>query len=477
MRGGRSSFVVRPPFGGERAAREAMKSNLRDHPGFGGGGFVDRPEGVDACVDLRERQHVELAERAGPRRGERAELLGRIGLDEPRIGPRAVVGVTEPANADVLLTQLREILLGDHGAIVGRTMTDKRREVDELRQEILKLDASLRSVLERRAKLSKKIGELRKSVPSVVALPDRAQIEQFLQGATGDVPPAALREIYREVLATCLSLEEPVVVAYAGLEGAFAHAAARSRFGVAASFTACETTSAALDEVTRQRANYAVVPYETRTDGLLQSTIVSLTESDLKVVLCFETVVNLQLATKASSLAEIEKVYVTAGDRVSAAHFLEAELASAQIVDVRTPMAACQLAASDPRTAALAHESIAAEHGLEILRRNVRDEGEERVRYAVVGSRPAARSGDDATALVFAVDDSPGALHEVLRQFAERGVNLTKIQSRPTPSASWQYLFFVEVQGHATDRPIIGALEELRRRAKFFKVLGSFPSA
>lgn len=276
-------------------------------------------------------------------------------------------------------------------------MTDKRREVEELRQEISKLDTSLRSVLERRAKLSKKIGELRKSVPFAVALPDRSQIDQFVQGATGDVPPAALREIYREVLATCFSLEQPVVVAYAGLEGSVTHAAARSRFGAAAEFTACESTSAALDEVTHQRASYAVVPYETRTDGLVQSTIVSLTESDLKIVLCFE------------------------------------------------------------------HDA--------------RDEGEPRVRYAVVGARPAARSGDDATALVFAVDDSPGALHEVLRQFAERGVNLTKIQSRPTPSASWQYLFFVEVRGHATDRPIIGALEELRRRAKFFKVLGSFPSA
>ena len=89
---------------------------------------------------------------------------------------------------------------------------------------------------------------------------------------------------------------------------------------------------------------------------------------------------------------------------------------------------------------------------------------------------PSTRSGSDLTAIVFAVSDSPGALHEVLKQFAERGVNLTKIQSRPTPSDTWQYLFFIEVQGHATDRPIVGAIEEVRRHSKFFKVLGSYTS-
>jgi chorismate mutase/prephenate dehydratase len=99
------------------------------------------------------------------------------------------------------------------------------------------------------------------------------------------------------------------------------------------------------------------------------------------------------------------------------------------------------------------------------------------VRYAIVGTRPSSRSGGDLTAIVFAVNDSPGALHEVLKQFAERGVNLTKIQSRPTPGESWQYMFFIEVQGHATDRPIVGAIEEVRRHSKFFKVLGSYTTS
>jgi chorismate mutase/prephenate dehydratase len=352
-------------------------------------------------------------------------------------------------------------------------MSDKRREVEELRQEIAKVDAQLFASLERRGKLSKRIGELRRSIATPPALPDRGPIEALVAKAV-DMPQGALREIFREIVATCFSLEQPVVVSYSGLDGGFGHAAARSRFGVAAEYIAGESTSAAIDEVSRQRASYAVVPFETRDDGLLQSTIGALTAAEVKIVGAFELVVNLQLASKASSIAEVEKVYAVAKDRAHCQRFLATELPGAQVLDVKTPLGASQLAASDPRSAALVHEGFTAEFSLEILKRNVRDDGDERVRYAIVGTRPSSRTGSDFTGLVFAVNDSPGALHEILKQFAERGVNLTKIQSRPTPGESWQYVFFIEVVGHATDRAIIGAIEEVRRLSKFFKVLGSY---
>jgi chorismate mutase / prephenate dehydratase len=353
-------------------------------------------------------------------------------------------------------------------------MSDRRRQVEDLRQEVGKIDGTILKELERRAKLSKKIGEIKKDLGAVATLPDHGELDKLLASASGDLPPDALREIFQEISATCFSLEQPVVVSFCGLDGAFAYAAARSRFGHAAEYVACDTIGAALDGVTRQRAGYAVVPYETRTDGLIQATIAALTQSDLKIVSCFETVVNLQLASKASSFAEIEKVYAIAKDRAHCQRFLATELPGAQIIDVKTPAGACQLAAADPRAAAFAHEAVAVEHGLEILRRNVRDEGDERVRYAIVGTRPSSRSGNDLTALVVAVADAPGALHDLLKQFAERGVNLTKIQSRPAQSESWQYIFFIEVVGHPTDRNVVGAIEEVRRQAKFFKVLGSY---
>ncbi len=353
---------------------------------------------------------------------------------------------------------------------------DGKRQVEELRAEIGKLDVQLLALIEKRAKHSKRIGELQKGLPQVIALPDRGQIEQLVAKAGSDVPKEALREIFREIFATCFSLEAPVTVAFWGADGGFTHAAARSRFGVAAQYTASEAPGGALDEVTRQRASYAVVPFETRADGLVQSTIAALTTSEVKIVGSFDATMNLQLASKASSVAEVEKVFATAKDHAHCERFLSTEMPGAQVVDVKTPQAACQMAGADPRSAALVHEAFTAEYGLEVIRRNVRDTGDERVRYAIIGTRPSSRTGNDMTGLVVSVDDSPGALHELLKQFAERGVNLTKIQSRPAAGESWQYLFFIEVQGHPTDRALVGALEEVRRQAKFFKVLGSYQS-
>ena len=214
-------------------------------------------------------------------------------------------------------------------------MTDKRREVEELRQEIGKVDAQLLACARAPREALEEVGEARKSLASPSRCRSARKSRRSSRGAAaGDLPPEALREIFREIVATCFSLEAPVVVAFCGLEGAFAHAAARSRFGVAAEYTPCDTVAAALDEVTRQRASYAVVPYETRTDGLMQATIAALTPSDLKIVACFETVVNLQLASKAGSLAEIEKVYAIAKDRAHCQRFLATELPGAQVMDV-----------------------------------------------------------------------------------------------------------------------------------------------
>jgi chorismate mutase/prephenate dehydratase len=245
-------------------------------------------------------------------------------------------------------------------------MSDNRREVDELRQEIGKIDATLLVSLERRGKLSKRIGELRKSMTVPPALPDRGQIEALVSKAV-DLPQGALREIFREIFATCFSLEQPVVISFTGLDGGFAHAAARGRFGVAAEYLCCESVQQALDEVTRQRANYAVVPFETRADGLLSSTVAALTNTDVKIVAAYDVVMNLQLASKASSVAEIEKVYAIAKDRAHCQRFLANELPGAQVLDVKTPLAACQMAAADPRAAVLVHEGFSADYQLEAI--------------------------------------------------------------------------------------------------------------
>ncbi len=381
------------------------------------------------------------------------------------------------------------------GLVVGRSfldMADGKREIDELRAEIAKLDAQLLGALDKRARASRKIGELRKghslSIPLSLTLGDRAALHALVARSTGDMPEDALREIFREIFAACLGLELPVKVAFVAPEGGATHAAARARFGATSNLVAAESIGAAMEEVTRHRAEFAVVPLETRSEGPVQATIAALTQSDLKIVGALEESWNLHLLNRTGNAADVEKVYVTAADRALCTRWLQSLGPRVAVLDVKSPLIACQIAAEDHGAAALTTDGFGAALGLEVARRNVLDDGDYKVRYAIVGARPSSRTGADLTSFVFAVNDAPGALLDVLKQFAERGINLIKIHSRPAEEgrvegreredgAVWPYLFFVELHGHATDRALVTAFEEVKRLTRFFKVLGSYAAA
>ncbi len=354
-------------------------------------------------------------------------------------------------------------------------MTDKRRQIDELRQETAKIDAQLLSALEKRARISRQIGELRKDDPTQLALTDLRTFHALVARASGEMPSEDLRGIFREIFASCLALELPVKITYVGPAGGAAHVAARTRFGTNAEFVPKESVAAALEAVANHRAEFAVVPLETKVDGPVQSTILALTATDLKIVAAIESSSTLHLMNRTGNPADIEKIYATASDHTLCQNFLAAHPSRVSVLDVKSPHFACQVALEDHGAAALTSEEFGTTLGLNVARRNV-DEGSDLIRYAIVGARPTGRTGDDITAFAFSVQDAPGALLDVLRQFSERGINLIKIQSHPAPGTTWSYVFFIEITGHATDRSLVTAFEEVKRVSRSFKVLGSYPA-
>lgn len=355
-------------------------------------------------------------------------------------------------------------------------MADGKREVDELRQEIAKQDAHLLVALDKRAKAARRLGELRGDTAPSLPLTDHAAIRALIARSTGDMPADALRAVLREVFAACLALELPVRVAFVGPEGGPGHGAARGRFGRTPQLVSTDAVPEALDEVTRKRAEYAVVPFETATEGPVQSTIVALMRSDLRVVEVLDSTFELDLMNRTGNEADVDKVYATAADHALCTRFLTTHTPKLSVLDVKTPLMACQLAAEDHGAAALASAAFGAQAGLEVARRGVLDAGGDRVRFAVVGSRPSGRTGDDVTSLVMSVQDAPGSLLDVLKVFAERGINLTNILSHPAQGETWNYLFYLEASGHHTDRPLVMAFEEIKRITRFFRVLGSYPA-
>ena len=375
-------------------------------------------------------------------------------------------------------------------------MTDKKRETDELRQEIARIDAQLLGSLDKRARLSRQIGELRKGETGQVPAPDRVALAALAARGGGEMPPESTRAIFREIMNACSNLEVPSRIVYLGPEGGASHVAARVRFGAGAQLAPIESIPAAIEEVARQRADFAVVPLETRGEGPVYATINALTSSDLKIVSALESTATVHLMNRTGNVADIEKVYATASDHAQCRDFiLSHETGSARrvsVLEVKSPLFACQVALDDHGAAALVSEEFGGPLGLHAARKNVLDARADRVRYAVVGARPSSRTGEDVTAFVFSVQDTPGALLAVLGQFAERGINVLKIQSQPAPGpvpgdtrpgasiapspTGWSYLFFVEVLGHATDRQLVTAFDEVKRVTRFFKVLGSYPT-
>ncbi|HMR07417.1 MAG TPA: prephenate dehydratase domain-containing protein [Polyangiaceae bacterium] len=355
-------------------------------------------------------------------------------------------------------------------------MPDTKRRLQELRGQIYELDLGLLKALEARAVLSREAKQLLEGQPPVADRGEREAIEALEAASAGVLPEGAIRSIFSEIHAVARGIEQPVRIAYLGPEGGFSHAVAQHQFGPGASFLESVTVADALDEVVRGRAAFAVFPFESSIEGLVQASVNALEPTELVLVAQRSMAATYDLMSRAASLSDVNKVFATAAAHAACERFLEAQLPQVTIVDVRSPVAAAEQALGDETSAALVPEDSGRAAGLSVLQANVGDSADMHFRYGVAGARPASRTGTDTTCLLFNVDDTPGALYDVLRHFAERGINLKKLQSRPVASRGLDYLFYVEVSGHITDRPVVTALESVKRHTKYLRVLGSFAS-
>jgi chorismate mutase/prephenate dehydratase len=343
-----------------------------------------------------------------------------------------------------------------------------------LRDKLAEIDRELVEKLDARARLSKTVGE-RLRGEATVDVGEREWTEGLLSLSSGDMPKESLRAILGQMRAAARQLEQPTTVAYVGPEGNFCHETALAHFGAPAELIMAPGVREALEEVVRGRAAVAVFPYESSVDGLVQPSVTALSETELVVVGERVTSAEYHLMSKVQ-LADVEKVYATALGLAACQRFLDAELPRASVIDVRSPHVAVELAREEARSGALAAERVGRAAGLESRRANVGDAPDLRVRYAFASARPAMKTGSDVTFLLFSVDDAPGSLFGVLRHFAERGINLRKLQSRPTKEGTWDYVFYVELGAHVTDRSVTTALEAIKKTTKYLKVLGSCPS-
>jgi chorismate mutase / prephenate dehydratase len=353
---------------------------------------------------------------------------------------------------------------------MGDKLLDLRARIDALDERLVKL-------LSARARLAQRVGTLKRGV--AVYRPEReAQIlRRVAELNQGPLADRALQQIYTEVMSACRALEDRMSVAYLGPAGTYSEEAARKHFG---SMTPL-VPSASIDEVFRQfdagTIGHAVVPVENSTEGAVGRTLDLLLTTRSKI--CGEILLPVHqcLMTKAKAMAGIRKVYSHTQSLAQCQRWLARHLPHAERIAVVSNAEAARLAGSERQAAALAGKTAASLYGLNILARNVEDEPHNTTRFLVLAIEEARPSGADKTSLVLATRNVPGAIHELLTPLAQHGVSMTKLESRPARTGLWEYVFYVDLEGHGRDDRVAKALAELEAKASFFKNLGSYPAA
>ncbi|MEM9730454.1 MAG: prephenate dehydratase domain-containing protein [Myxococcota bacterium] len=343
-------------------------------------------------------------------------------------------------------------------------------------QSLEEADRQLVNALNARAKAIQDYNQLRSEAgDEPLRLPKKAQVIEAARGMADAFPASGIEPVFREVLSACTQLITPEQVAFFGAPGSMAHAAARAYFGHAPSFRPGESVSEVLESVIHGHATFGVVPLETSTDGAITATLTGLVSNDTK--LCAERVIPLhyQLLSQSGDPAQVIKIYGAAPAMAACDRQLRSRYPDAILVDVQSGQAAAHFALADDQAAAVGTDLLRELHGLAVIDDRIEDDPSIQTRFAIVGNRLPSRTGQDRTFLAIAPGDEPGALHRALQPLADRKINLTRIESRPSAGTQWRHVFFLEMDGHITDRDILTAVEELRRLTRYAKVIGSYP--
>jgi len=375
----------------------------------------------------------------------------------------------------------------------------EKMTLDELREAIDAVDDEVLSLIHKRAALASAVGERKVDQGNApFYVPSReAKIIRRLLARNSDaaehshmtkIPDEAIHGIFREVIGACLALEHPMTIAFLGPDGTFTHTAATRQFGATAHYMACKSFEAIFDAVESGRATYGVVPVENAFEGAVTHTLDLFADMDREIYICAEVQLSIHhhLFSYAGSLEDVQLVISHPQPLAQCRKWLLENLPNASLMEVASTVRAAKMIeeAKDSgsgsiewqHAAAIGPYAIVDQTSLPLMQKNVEDHHDNTTRFLVIGQHDSPVSGEDKTALVMSIKDEPGALNNLINCFASRGIGLTRIESRPSKKRLWEYLFFVDVQGHRDDGPVAAAIAEIEKKTgSFIKVLGSYP--
>jgi len=351
--------------------------------------------------------------------------------------------------------------------------------IEHERAAIDKIDDQILALLNERAKLALTISREKRRRASAQFSPARERqiFDRLIAANAGPLPAEGLLSIYREIIAVHRQLELPASIAYLGPAGTFTHMAVLRKFGARADASPAESIADVFNQVEKGSATFGVVPMENSTEGVINDTLDMFVESALDI--CAEIYLDIDhYLVSRSAIEEVTRIYSMRQPLAQCRVWVKTNLPRAELQEMASTARAAQLAAQEPGSAAIATKLAASLYDLNLIGEKIQDSPHNRTRFLVVGRAPQPeRSGHDKTSIMFSVRHEAGALYRALAVLDKYDINMTMIESRPTKKTPWEYIFFVDIQGHIADPPVAEALEHLRGATLFMRMLGSYPEA
>jgi chorismate mutase/prephenate dehydratase len=350
-----------------------------------------------------------------------------------------------------------------------------------LRDAIDAIDGKLVELLNERARVAAEVGRIKHEVGAPVFRPEREAevLRKVAARSAGPLGEAALSNVFREVMSACRALERPLTVAYLGPPGTFSEIAMQRQFGSSVNGLPCTT----LDEVFRATeaagADFGIVPIENSSEGAVSRTLDLLLATPLRVLGEVSVPVQHNLLTRTGSMAGVARVCAHSQALAQCTGWLNQHWPSIERQAVASNGEAARMASEDPTVAAIAGDRAAQRYALQTVAAHIQDDPNNRTRFAVLGAQatqPSAPPARDKTSLILSVPNRAGAVFHMLKPLAAHGVSMTRFESRPARVGTWEYYFYVDVEGHADDPKVAAALGELQKECAFYKCLGSYPA-
>lgn len=350
----------------------------------------------------------------------------------------------------------------------------------QLRIQIDELDRKILELISERAKCAQEVAQVKQeSGSNNFYRPEReAQVlRSVLELNQGPLADEEMARLFREIMSACLALESRQTIAFLGPEGTYTQEAALKHFGHSVNTVALVAIDEVFREVEAGSSPFGVVPIENSTEGVVSHTLDSFMSSPLKICGEVELRIHHQLLSKSGDLKDIKRVVSHQQSLGQCREWLDATLPGIERVPAGTNAEAAMIAGNDASVAAIASESAARLYGLNIVAGNIEDEPDNTTRFLVIGKQDTEPSGDDKTSMLVSCKNRPGALADLLMPLSKHKISMTRIESRPSRKGMWEYVFFLDIEGHIKESRITNALAELEEQAAFMKLLGSYPKA